>query len=66
MTVDEARKHEGSFGKLLAKGENKNYPVELYGTIAVVDSYWILFETTEDMMMLYSLRKVEEFKPIKK
>ncbi len=61
MTADEARKIEGMFGRVEARGDKRNYPVVVYGKVVKSDSYWLLFETTEDELMLFSLRKIECF-----
>ncbi len=58
MTADEARKIEGMFGRIEARGDKLNYPIVLYGTIVKSDSYYLLFETYEDELTMFSLRKV--------
>ena len=63
MTVEEARRIEGLFGRIEGFGERRNYPLSLYGRITIVDSYWLLFETTEDELVMFSLRKVSNFSP---
>ena len=57
MTADEARLVEGKFGKLTGIDRKVGYPHIVYGTIVKVDSYWLLFETTGDVLLLFSLRK---------
>jgi len=66
MTAEEARKVEGKFGRIEGTGEINNYPVKLYGTVILVDSYRLLFETTVGMLVLFSLRKIEKFIPKRK
>jgi len=61
MTADEARKIEGMFGCIQGTEDKKNYPVTLYGTVVKSDGYWLLFESTEDELGLFSLRKVQSF-----
>lgn len=63
MTADEARLVEGKFGKLTGTDRKAGYPHVLYGTIVKVDSYWLLFETTGDVLLLFSLRKAT-FTPV--
>lgn len=63
MTAEEGRVCEGRFGKLEAKEDKQNYPHILYGEVKKVDSYYMLFETTGDELVLFSLRKVKSFSP---
>jgi hypothetical protein len=63
MTVEDARRIEGLFGRIEGFGERRNYPLSLYGKITIVDSYWLLFETTENELVMFSLRKVSNFSP---
>ena len=63
MTADEARLVEGKFGKLTGIDRKAGYPHTLYGTIVKVDSYWLLFETTGEVLLLFSLRKAT-FEPV--
>ena len=64
MIADEARATEGKFGRLEAKEDKQNYPHILYGEVKKVDSYYLLFETTGDELVLFSLRKIKEFTPV--
>ena len=63
MTADEARLVEGKFGRLVGIDRKAGYPQSVCGTIVKVDSYWLLFETTGDMLLLFSLRKAS-FTPL--
>jgi len=63
MIADEARLTEGKFGRLEAKEDKQNYPHILYGEVKKVDSYYLLFETTGDELVLFSLRRVKSFTP---
>ena len=57
MTADEARNFENVFGRLVGIDRKAGYPHILYGTIVKVDSYWLMFETTGEVLLLFSLRK---------
>ena len=61
MTAEEARSIEGMFGCIEGKGDRNNYPVKLYGTILKVDSYWLLFNSMDEELMMFSLRKISKF-----
>lgn len=63
MTADDARTAEGLFGKLEAKEDKQGYPHILYGEVKKVDSYYLLFETTGEQLLMFSLRKVKSFTP---
>jgi len=61
MKVDEARKLEGMFGRIEGREEKCNYPLSIYGRIIIVDSYWLMFENTSGDLVLFALRKVDNF-----
>lgn len=63
MTADEGKILCGKFGRLTGIDRKAGYPHVLYGTIVKVDSYWLLFETTGDVLLLFSLRKAT-FTPV--
>lgn len=64
MTADEARRLEGQFGLIEAREDKQNYPHSLYGEVKKVDSYWLLFESTGEQLVLFSLRKIKNFTPV--
>jgi len=61
VTVEEARRVEGMFGRVEAREEKCNYPISIYGKIIIVDSYWMIFENTSGELVMFSLRKVNRF-----
>lgn len=61
MTADEARRIDGMFGCIEANGEEKNYPVKIYGTVVKVDSYWLTFLSMDEVVVKFSLRKITKF-----
>jgi len=61
VTVEEARRVEGMFGRVEAREEKCNYPISIYGKIIIVDSYWMIFENTAGELVMFSLRKVNRF-----
>lgn len=63
MTADEARAFEGQFGVIEAREDKQNYPHTLYGEVKKVDSYYLLFESTGEQLVLFSLRKIKNFTP---
>jgi len=63
MTVDDARRIEGAFGRIEAREDKCNYPISIYGKIVIVDSYWMIFENTANELVMFSLRKVSNFSP---
>ena len=63
MTADYARQIEGKFGRLTGIDRKAGYPHTVYGTVVKVDSYWLLFETTGEVLILFSLRRAD-FTPL--
>ncbi len=61
MTADEARNVCGMFGCIEGREEKCKYPIKIYGTIVVVDSYNLLFNNTNDELVFFRLRYVEKF-----
>ena len=66
MTADEGRKIEGLFGCLTGRDRKANYPHTVYGTVVKVDSRWLMFETTGDVLLLFSLQKINSFEEVEK
>jgi len=61
MTAEEARAVCGMFGCIEGREEKCKYPIKIYGTIMVVDSYNLLFNNTNDELVFFRLRYVEKF-----
>jgi len=63
MTAEEARAVCGMFGCIEGRMEKYLYPVKLYGTILLTDSYYLWFVTTAEEPILLKLRYVDKFSP---
>jgi hypothetical protein len=64
MTAEDARTTCGVFGCIRGREDSKQkckYPIKMYGTVVVVDSYNLLFNNTEDELVFFRLRYVESF-----
>jgi len=61
MTAEEGRAACGVFGCIEGREEKYKYPIKMYGTVVVVDSYNLLFCNTEDELVFFRLRYVEKF-----
>jgi hypothetical protein len=64
MTAEEGRCACGVFGCIRGREDSKQkcrYPIKMYGTVVVTDSYNLLFNNTSDELVFFRLRYVESF-----
>ncbi|MCK9281553.1 MAG: hypothetical protein M0P71_13085 [Melioribacteraceae bacterium] len=64
MTAEEGRAACGIFGCIRGREDSKQkcrYPIKMYGTVVVTDSYNLLFNNTSDELVFFRLRYVESF-----
>ena len=61
MLASEAKTIEGLFGCIRGREEKCSYPIKMFGTILITDSYNLLFSNTEDELVFFRLRYIDTF-----
>ena len=61
MTAEEGRAACGVFGCIRGKEEKCRYPIKMYGTVVVTDSYNLLFNNTSDELDIFPVAIYRKF-----